>query len=161
MDFERILATMNESGCQYLLIGGYNFGLRHQPYTTLDVDIWINDTPENRRRCEAGLAALNAEWGATDETWGPVKNLAAGWLDAQHIYSLLTPYGSVDVFRSVPGLDNWKASAERAIDEQLKDGTRYQGISDADMLHCQLALPENERKLDRIRTLQNALRGDA
>jgi hypothetical protein len=140
------------------LIGGYNFSLRHQPYSTLDVDVWIRDTPENRRRCEAALVAIDAEWGATDATWGPVKNLPTGWLDAQHVYSLLTRHGPLDVFRSVAGLDDWDESNLLAVDELLKDGTKYRGISDADMLRSQLALSDAERKLDRIRTLQDAIR---
>jgi hypothetical protein len=157
MGFDAILAALNQSGCQFLLIGGYNFSLRHAPYSTLDVDVWIRDDRENRRRCEAALLALDAEWGATDAIWGPVKNLPPGWLDAQHVYSMLTRHGPLDVFRSVAGLGEWDDCNSRAVDERLKDGTKYRGISDADMLRSQLALSERERKLDRIRTLQEAI----
>jgi hypothetical protein len=158
MDFAHILATMNAHDCQYLLIGGYNFSLRHHPYTTLDIDLWIQDSLDNRRRCEAALITLNAEWGENDANWRPVKQLPADWLDKQHVFSLLCPHGLVDIFRSVKGLDSWEECYRRSFEGQLKDGTRYRGLSDSDMLLCQLALEEHERKLDRIRALQNALK---
>ena len=41
-----------------------------------DVDFWIEDAPENRRRCEEALVELEAEWGATEADSGPV---AARW----------------------------------------------------------------------------------
>jgi len=158
MEFEHIVATMNCCGCEFLLIGGFNFSLRHRPYTTLDVDFWIKDTKENRDCCELALVALDAEWGATEDEWGHVKRIPAGWLAAQHVFSLLTPHGPVDIFRSVAGLGTWEESAARAYDGNCKDGTAYRGLSDEDMLRSQLALSEGERKFDRIRVLENALR---
>ena len=50
MNIDEILATMNRHGCQFLLIGGMNFMLRHQPILTYDVDLWVEDSDENRRR---------------------------------------------------------------------------------------------------------------
>jgi hypothetical protein len=47
-----------------------NFLLRHEPVLTYDVDLWIDDTAENGRRCEMALAALGAEWARTDTHWG-------------------------------------------------------------------------------------------
>jgi hypothetical protein len=82
MNADQILTTMNQFGVAYLLIGGMNFLLRHEPsLLTYDVDLWIENTPENRKRCESALAALDAEWGATDADWGPVAQRQSGWLD--------------------------------------------------------------------------------
>lgn len=101
MNIDLILGTFNRHGVDYLLLGGMNFFLRHQQVLTFDIDLWIEDVPANLRRCEAALAALDAEWGITDADWGLVAQKPAGWLDRQHVYSLHSPHGAIDIFRSV------------------------------------------------------------
>jgi hypothetical protein len=157
MNVDEIIDAMNREGCQFLLIGGMNFMLRHQPILTYDVDLWIEDSEENRRRCERALSALGAEWGQTDDTWGPVTKLRAGWLDPQHVFCLTTPHGAVDIFRSVAGLADWQTCRSRAASESTSGGTAYFGLSDEDMLKCQLALTEPERKVERVRALEIAI----
>jgi hypothetical protein len=80
MNLDRILATFNTHRVPYLLIGGMNFLLRHAPVLTSDVDLWIEDAPENCTRCEQALAELGAEWGTADADWGPVAGKRPGWL---------------------------------------------------------------------------------
>jgi hypothetical protein len=141
----------------FLLIGGMNFLLRHQPILTFDIDFWIDDDVENRRRCERALADLGAEWGETDANWGKVSQRAPGWLDRQAVYCLTTPFGAVDIFRAVAGLGSWTESRTKAVVSKTDGGVEYAGICDEDMLKCQYALRESERKLDRIRVLEAAL----
>jgi hypothetical protein len=154
MNVDRILETMNRHDVRYLLIGGMNFMLRHEPILTYDVDLWIDDVLENRQNCERALAELNAEWGPSDETWKPVKELQPGWLNQQSLFCLTTEHGAVDVFRSVAGLDNWQASWDRGSAAALSTGTTYRALSDEDMLRCQLALPEGLQKKSRIEILR-------
>ena len=52
MNVDRILAAMRDHSVRCLLIGGMNYLLRHEPVLTYDVDLWIEDTEANRRRCE-------------------------------------------------------------------------------------------------------------
>jgi hypothetical protein len=157
MNVDVILETLDRQGVAFLLIGGMNFLLRHQPVLTFDVDVWIEDTADNRRRCEAALAELNAEWGPSDAEWGPVARRPAGWLAAQTVFCLTSPHGSIDIFRAVRGLGDWKTASARACDERTAGGVPYRGLSDEDMLVCQLALDESERRPDRIRVLREAL----
>ena len=157
MNVDEILATMNRHGCQFLLIGGMNFMLRHQPILTYDVDLWIEDTADNRRRCELALTELNAQWGATDKSWGPVATLPAGWLDAQFVYCLTCPQGALDIFRQVAGLDNWQACWSKSVLESTAANIEYRGLSDDDMLRCQMALAEGLQKPERIRVLREAI----
>jgi len=158
MNLDRILGTCNQQGVSYLLIGGMNFLLRHQPVLTYDVDLWIEDTPENRRRCESALAALDAEWGRTNADWGPVAAKPAGWLDQQAVYCLNSPHGAIDVFRSLKGPTDWQTSWNASVVEQTAAGTSYHGLSDADMLACQLALDAGAQKAERIRVLRSKLK---
>lgn len=160
MNVDRVLETFNREGVAYLLIGGMNFLLRHEPVLTYDVDLWIEDSAENRRRCERALAALDAEWGRTDADWGPVVFLPPGWLDQQSMFCLNSPHGAIDVFRSVRGLADWAISRQSAVAEQTGVGTSYYGLSDADMLQCQLSLDAGLQKSDRIATLRAKLKAN-
>lgn len=157
MNVDRILETLNRFGVDYLLIGGMNFLLRHEPVSTYDIDVWVEDTSENRIRCEAALADLQAEWGRSEEDWGPVVEKAPGWLDFQPIFCLNSPHGAIDVFRTVAGLGPWAESRARAVTGVTAGGSSYVAIPDEDMLRCQMALPESQRKLDRVAALRRLL----
>ena len=157
MNVDHLLSTMNRHGVRYLLIGGMNFMLRHQPILTFDVDLWIDDTSENRRHCEGALADLDAEWGATEESWGAVTKLSPDWLGTQEVFCLATPHGAIDIFRKIAGLEVWQASWQQAVPTSTVAGTLYRGLSDEDMLRCQLALSPGEQKQDRIRVLREAI----
>ena len=157
MNIDHILAVFNRHEVRYLLIGGVNFLLRHRPVLTFDMDFWIEDNEANRRRCELALNELNAEWGRTEADWAPVAARPAGWLAQQSVYCLTSPHGAIDIFRSVQGLANWTAAFTASVAGHTAAGTPYRGLSDQDMLACQLSLPPESRKSDRIRDLQKAL----
>ena len=150
MNVDQILSAFNETQVEYILIGGMNFLLRHAPILTFDVDLWIDDTPRNRARCEEALARLDAEWGETDAHWKPTREFASGWLERQHVCCLNSPHGAIDIFRSVTGLSDWQDAAARSAPENTHSGTSYRGLSDADMLACQLALEPGQRKMERV-----------
>jgi hypothetical protein len=154
---DHVLATLNRHGVNYLLIGGANFLLRHSPILTYDIDVWIEDAAENRRRCEAALAELRAEWGESDDDWGPVTAKKQGWLDRRSVCCLTSPFGAIDVFRSVAGLNSWSQRRGRANADATAGGISFLGLSDHDMLACQLALPEGQRNEARIQYLQGVL----
>lgn len=156
MNIDHILDTFNKHGVKCLLLGGMNFLLRHKPVLTFDIDFWIHDTPENLERCEQAMSDLDASWGATDEEWEKVALLEHGWLSRQAMFCTMSPYGAIDIFRTVKGLDDWEESAAKAVKDRTANGSEYLGLSDEDMLKCQYALDENQRKLDRIRTLEEA-----
>jgi hypothetical protein len=154
MNVDAVLQAMNRYSVNYLLIGGMNFMLRHKPLLTYDIDLWIEDSPENREACDKALRELNAEWGSTPDSWGPVSNLPQDWLLQQTVYCLTTPYAAVDIMRSVAGLADWQTSRRNSILEQTKSGTSYYGLSDADMLKCQMVLDAHLRKSERVAILQ-------
>jgi hypothetical protein len=157
MNIDHILETMNRCGVACLLIGGVNYLLRHGPVLTFDVDLWIEDTPENLSRCERALVELQAQWGPSETDWQNVAQRSAGWLGRQSVYCLTSPFGPIDIFRRVTGLGDWNACRARAEPRRTGGGIACLGLSDADMLQCQLALPEPDRRQDRIRVLKEAL----
>jgi hypothetical protein len=157
VNVDRVLQALNDQGVRYLLIGGMNFLLRHRPVLTFDVDVWVAPEAGNLLCTERALADLDAEWGATDESWQPVRNRTPGWLGGQSVYCVTSPHGAIDIFLAVSGLDDWPACWTRAPDERTASGVAYRGLSDRDMLTCQEALEEDERKPERIRALREAL----
>lgn len=158
MDVDQVLRTMKECDVAFLLIGGMNYLLRHEPVLTFDIDLWIDDAPGNRRSCERALGQLDAEWGRSDEDWGPVSRLAAGWLDAQPVFCLNSPFGAIDIFRFVAGLTDWSTCRSRAVAERTAGEVEYWGLCDADMLQCQLALDERHRRTQRVAALERILK---
>lgn len=159
MKIDQIIEAFNRNNVEYLLIGGVNFLLRHEPYLTFDIDFWIKDDTENLKKCEKTLAEIGAEWGTNDSDWEPVAKKTPGWLGIQAVFCLTSPLGAINIFRSVPGLDSWEKSNLSAVSGMTESGVEYKGISDLDMLRCQEALPESMRKLDRIKILNKAIYG--
>ena len=157
MNLDHIFETLNNRRVAYLLVGGMNFLLRHTPVLTYDVDLWLEDTPENLRCCEEALCELEAEWGASEVDWGPIADKASGWLANQTVFCLTSPHGAIDVFRSMKGLGLWSESRADAISQTTAGGVHFFGLSDEDMLRCQMALPESSRKVQRVRVLKQAL----
>ncbi len=157
INVDHVLCELNGHEVAYLLIGGMNFLLRHAPIVTFDVDVWIEDSGENLDRCERALAALQAEWGEGDDDWGAVADKKPGWLRRQGLFCLTSPYGSIDVFRAVSGLESWGDCRGRAYQSETAAGTAYYGLCDEDMLRSQTALDAGEQKLQRIQALQAAL----
>ncbi|HLX64233.1 MAG TPA: hypothetical protein VKX17_23375 [Planctomycetota bacterium] len=157
MDVERILRTLSQHGVDYILIGGMNFLINHSGPLTYDVDVFVRDTPENLRELNFALQELACEWGRGTEDWKRVPD-DPRWLETQAVYCLASPHGAFDIFRAVKGLeDGFDACLARAQIRSLKDGEMYYSLSDEDMLRCQEALPESERKKGRVEVLRRAI----
>ncbi len=150
-----VLQTFSRLGVDFLLIGGMNFLLRHQPVTTFDIDLWVRDDDANLDRVAAALHELGAEWGDSASTFRPVPADMA-WLRRQSVFCLTSKAGAIDIFRSVYGLGDYESCRARSV-ETTRDGITFRSLSDLDMLACQLALPEGERRLDRVAYLKKLL----
>ncbi len=46
MNVDRVLETLNTHRVAYLLVGGVNFLLSHEPRLTYDIDVWLDDAGE-------------------------------------------------------------------------------------------------------------------
>jgi hypothetical protein len=157
VNVDAILESFSRHEVDALLIGGMNFLLRHQPVLTFDVDFWVKDSDENLSRVTVALRELRAQWGKSEETWGPLPD-GHGWLRTQSVFCLTSPQGAIDIFRSVEGLDGqYDACRARSTQEVSRNGIAYRSLSDEDMLACQLALPEHLRRIDRTNYLKKIL----
>jgi hypothetical protein len=156
MNVDAILDAFHRHEVDALLIGGMNFLLRHQSVLTFDIDFW-KDTDVNLDRVTEALCELEAQWGKSEKTWGPLP-VDHNW-QSQNVFCVTTMHGAVDIFREVRGLEGkYETCHARSLLEQTASGTPYRSLADQDMLACQLALPENERRLDRVTFLKNHLK---
>jgi len=158
MNVDLILSAFNRHHAEYILIGGMNFFLVHQPVTTFDVDIWIEDSAANHKAVHAALSDVGAEvsFSPKGDDWRLVSQLdGPDWLARAPLFCLLCPHGAIDIFRSVRGLEaGFAACRAHCPVRHTPTGVPFRSLTDELMVACQLALPENERKLDRLRLLQ-------
>lgn len=135
-----------------------SYFLRHKPQLTFDIDFWVENSEENLSLVEACLTKLEAEWGKDDKDWKKVSMYPKGWIKGQSMFSFSSPYGAIDIFREVRGLNSWQESFAASVEGKTKAGASYRSISDEDLLKCQLALNEKEQKADRIKDLKEILK---
>lgn len=54
-NFKDLLAALNGAKVRYLVVGGHAVGVHTRPRATKDLDLWIGEDPENRRRVAEAL----------------------------------------------------------------------------------------------------------
>jgi hypothetical protein len=139
---DAILQAFADHAVDTILIGGMNFALRHQPVATFDVDFWVADNDENLQRAASALRELGAKWGPDEASWGPVPE-GFTWLQRHSVYCLTSLHGAINIFREVEGLQGqYAACHERSTLVHTFNGIPYRSLSNADMVACQMALPE-------------------
>ena len=123
MNVDKILETLNAEGVSFILIGGMNFLLRHFPELTFDVDIWVQDTPENLSRVNRALQSLGASWGPTEATWAPIPS-DSRWLHIQQTITWAEANMLPHLRRNRPRLPKpWPRSAESDTPPQDPHGS--------------------------------------
>jgi predicted nucleotidyltransferase len=104
-NFKDLLRFLNDGGVRYLIVGGYAVMKYTEPYTTKDLDVWIEPTLENATRALDALRSFGA----------PAVNVTVGDLmNPDLIYQIGVEPVRLDVMSSVPGLTFQEAWANRA-----------------------------------------------
>ena len=57
-DFKEFFRWLNLHEVEYLLVGGYAVGYHGYPRATMDIDIWIESTPENAQKVFSALESF-------------------------------------------------------------------------------------------------------
>jgi len=109
-DYRDILHALNTEKVDYLLVGAYAMAAYGYPRATMDIDIWINPSPDN---ADAVLRAL-AQFGA------PLHNLTREDLQKNDtIFQIGVAPRRIDLITSVSGLrfeDAFARSTEVEMD---------------------------------------------
>jgi len=94
-DFKDLLQNLNDGRVRYLVVGGYAVMKYTEPYSTKDLDIWIEPTPEN--------AALTLE--ALRRFGAPCDQVTVDELiHPDLIYQIGVEPVRIDIMASVSGL---------------------------------------------------------
>lgn len=95
-DFREFVASLNASGARYLVVGGYAVALHGHPRYTKDIDIWIENTPDNASRVVKALDGFG---------FGSLGLTEADFLAPDQIIQLGYPPNRIDLLTSLSGVD--------------------------------------------------------
>ena len=96
-DFHDALAALVKSGARFLVVGAHALGVHGVPRATVDLDVWIDPTPDNARRVWEALAIFGAPLQALD-----VKE--SDFLRPDMVAQFGMPPWRIDILTSVSGV---------------------------------------------------------
>ena len=109
-DFRDFLAELLKAGARFLVVGAHALSVHGVPRATVDLDVWIDATPDNARRVWAALVAFGA----------PVNTLQLRESDFTRpdmVAQLGLPPYRIDVLTGVSGVSFDEAWIERVEDD--------------------------------------------
>ena len=109
-DFAELLELLRAQGVRALIVGGYAFVYHARPRTTKDIDIWIEQTPENVQR----LLEVLDEFGFGSLGFKPEDFLTPG-----QFIQLGYPPHRVDLLTTLRGVtfeEGWAGRVEAVVD---------------------------------------------
>ncbi len=94
-DFKEFIASLNDNGVRYLVVGGYAVALHGYPRYTKDIDIWIEMTPDNAQNIIGALEQFG---------FGALGLQAEDFLAPDMIIQLGYPPARIDLLTTAPGV---------------------------------------------------------
>ncbi len=111
-DYRDILAALVAHRARFLVVGAHALAVHGYPRATVDIDIWVEPTPENAERVWRALASFGAPLDDLD-----VRVLDLTRLDVVAQFGL--PPNRIDILTGVSGLTFDEAWANR-IEEPIE-----------------------------------------
>jgi len=108
-DFRAVLAELVRANARFLVVGAHALGVHGIPRATVDLDIWIERSPDNARRVWAALAAFGA----------PLHTLKieeADFIRPDVVIQFGLPPYRIDILTAVSGVAFDEAWGERVED---------------------------------------------
>lgn len=112
-DYEEFLASLNEHGVKYLIIGAHAVSFHARPRATKDLDIFLDPSPENAERT---LRAIRDFFGGND--LGFSEN---DLVDPESIIQLGVAPVRIDLLASTSGGSGFEDLWRRRIDARYGD----------------------------------------
>lgn len=144
-DMRDLLRAFHECGVEYLLVGGYAFGVHAQPRATKDLDLFIRSDVRNS---EAVFRAL-CKFGA------PLHGFTVkDFRDPKKLLQIGVPPNRIDILQRIDGVtfdEAWKDH----VDARIDNGTRIYVISREKLIQNKLASGREQDLLD-VKQLQKA-----
>jgi hypothetical protein len=151
-----ILAALEKERTAYVLIGAFARVIEGSDETTLGLDLTPSTRPENLRRLELALAAVNAR-----RADGRAPELERTDFDREPVVELATDFGQVKVVPFPDGTRGYEDLRRAAIREPIGRGLRPSVASPADLARMLGALGREQDvpKLIMMRRLIELERG--
>jgi hypothetical protein len=138
-DYHDILAALVEQEAQFLVVGAHALAAHGYPRATVDIDIWIESTPENARRVWRALAVFGA----------PLEDLQVRESDlarANIVAQFGLPPNRIDILTGISGLSFGEAWPNRI--EAPVEGVRVPILGLKDLLTNKRASGRDKDRAD-------------
>jgi len=112
-DFRDLLAELVSADARFLVVGAHALGVHGVPRATVDLDIWIDPTPDNAKRIWAALAAFGAPLDA-------LRVQEADFLRPDVVVQFGLPPYRIDILTGLSGISFREAWTDR-IEDQFED----------------------------------------
>jgi hypothetical protein len=112
-DYRDILAALLKQRARFLVVGAHALAVHGYPRATVDIDIWIDASPENAERV----------WGALAEFGAPLEDLDIRREDLSRLDVVAQfglPPNRIDILTGVSGLEFDEAWKNR-VEEDSKE----------------------------------------
>ena len=103
-DFREFIASLNDNGVRYLVIGGYAVAFHGYPRYTKDIDIWIEIGEENAERMVRALRQFG---------FGSLGLREADFLEPDQVIQLGYAPNRIDLIMGPPGVEFAECYDER------------------------------------------------
>lgn len=140
-DFKEFIASLNEHGVEYLVVGGYAVGLHGYPRYTGDLDVWVRASDENATRL---LAALD-HFGFSGA--GIVRE---DFTSADRVIQLGRPPFRIDLMTSIDGVHFDDCYRNRVAIEYEGVQTMFIGLADLKTNKRASGRPKDRIDLDEL-----------
>jgi hypothetical protein len=153
-DFDRIMATLNDHGVRFVVIGGLAAIAQGSPFPTEDVDITPDASLENLDRLSAALRALDARIRNHAAPEGLPFDHDGESLAAVGVWNLVTSHGWLDISLRPSGTDGFKDLVTDSINIEVM-GVQVRVAHLADLIRSKQAAnrPKDQRVLPTLREL--------
>jgi hypothetical protein len=105
-DFLDMLRALVDAQVEFMIVGAHALAVHGIPRSTLDLDVWVEATPENARRVIEALRAFGAPLSAHDITEDDFQSPGT-------VYQLGLPPNRIDLLTSISGVDFQAAKEDR------------------------------------------------
>jgi len=136
-DMKDLLSIFNARGVEYLVIGGYAFGVHLEPRTTKDLDVFIRSNDENAKAVFEALI----EFGA------PLAGMSHADFQDGTIFQLGIEPERVDIVQKIDGVtfdEAWANRIQGKVDGEVPAAV----ISREDLIRNKLASGRDQDLLD-------------
>jgi hypothetical protein len=136
-DMKDLLSIFNARGVEYLVIGGYAFGVHLEPRTTKDLDVFIRSNDENAKAVFEALI----EFGA------PLAAMSPADFQDGTIFQLGIEPERVDIVQKIDGVtfdEAWANRIQGKVDGEVPAAV----ISREDLIRNKLASGRDQDLLD-------------